>query len=149
MFDNLDRLKQGDTFVIHTLSDAYQYQVFSIEKVLPRDAEKSCRIEAGKDLCTLITCTPYGINTHRLLVHARRVPFDYQRAGRDGMMPVALRTEDLLDDRRIAPVTTLALGVFGLMALWAVRETLAYVSRLSQRLYRSLYGILLGKEARH
>lgn len=149
MFDNLDRLKKGDVFVVHTLADAYQYEVYQVETVLPHDAEKSCRIVAGEDLCTLITCTPYGINTHRLLVHARRMPYAYQHAGEDGVMPVSLRTNDLLADRRTAPVTMLALGTFGLMAMWAIREVVLATKRFAQHLYKNLYGILLGKEARH
>lgn len=148
MFDDLDRLREGDMFVVHTLADAYQYEVFHVETVLPRDAAESCQIKAGEDLCTLITCTPYGINTHRLLVHARRTPYDYQLANQTGAAPAALRADELLSDRRAAPVTMLALVAFGLLVLWAIREAIVAVVTWALRLYKGLYGILLGREAR-
>ena len=71
IFDNLDRLKEGDYFVLSVLGEDHAYRVTSIETVLP-DETDSLVIEEGRDLCTLVTCTPYGVNTHRLLVHAER-----------------------------------------------------------------------------
>ena len=75
MFDNLDRLEVGESFVVHTLGDAYCYSIYQTEVVTPEEARQCCEIVAGQDLCTLFTCTPYGINTHRLLVHGRRIPY--------------------------------------------------------------------------
>ncbi len=75
LFDELETLEPGTTFILHTLGDAYAYQVTHTEVVLPDEAAERCRIVPGEDLCTLITCTPYGVNTHRLLVHGRRVPY--------------------------------------------------------------------------
>lgn len=75
MFDQLDRLSEGDVFTLHVLGDAYSYRVTSTEVVLPKDAPDACQIVEGRDLCTLVTCTPYAINSHRLLVHGERVPF--------------------------------------------------------------------------
>ena len=71
IFDNLDQLEVGDYFVISVLGEDHAYEVTSIEVVLP-DETDSLVIEQGRDLCTLVTCTPYGINSHRLLVHAER-----------------------------------------------------------------------------
>jgi len=71
-FDNLRKLEAGDIFTITTLGIALKYKVESTEVVLPYETE-SLGIVAGKDLVTLVTCTPYGINDHRLLVHAVRV----------------------------------------------------------------------------
>ena len=71
IFDNLDQLKEGDYFVLSVLGEDHAYEVTSIETVLP-DETDSLVIEEGKDLCTLVTCTPYGVNTHRLLVHGER-----------------------------------------------------------------------------
>ncbi len=71
IFDNLDRLEEGDYFVLSVLGEDHAYEVTSIETVLP-DETDSLVIEEGRDLCTLVTCTPYGVNTHRLLVHAER-----------------------------------------------------------------------------
>lgn len=71
MFDDIRRLEPGDIFVVHTLGTSYAYMVYSTEVVLP-DERASLSIQQGEDLCTLVTCTPYGVNDHRLLVHARR-----------------------------------------------------------------------------
>lgn len=75
MFDDLDQMRVGDEFYLHTLGDVYAYRVFDIETLLPNEALERCRIVKGMDLCTLVTCTPYGINTHRLLVHGERIPY--------------------------------------------------------------------------
>ena len=72
MFDRLPEMEVGDTFSVTILSQTIYYQVYDIETVLP-DQTASLYIQEGKDLVTLVTCTPYGINTHRLLVHAERV----------------------------------------------------------------------------
>lgn len=71
IFDNLDQLEVGDYFVISVLGEDHAYRVTSVEVVLP-DETDSLVIEQGRDLCTLVTCTPYGVNTHRLLIHAER-----------------------------------------------------------------------------
>ena len=72
MFDDIRLLEPGDRFVIWTLGDPYAYEVYGSEVVEPRAVEGRTRIKQAKDLVTLVTCTPYGVNTHRLLVHARR-----------------------------------------------------------------------------
>lgn len=71
MFDNLTHMEDDDIFTVEVAGETLAYQVFSIETVLPSEIE-NIRPEAGRDLVTLVTCTPYGINTHRLLVHAER-----------------------------------------------------------------------------
>ena len=71
LFTNLDMLKAGDSIEVHTLGRTIRYEVFGFETVTPSDT-KALAILPGKDLLTLITCTPYGINSHRLYVHARR-----------------------------------------------------------------------------
>ena len=71
MFTNLDMVKEGDVFFLEILGKTLVYQVYSIETVLPEDIS-SLDIDPGEDLCTLVTCTPYGVNNHRLLVHAKR-----------------------------------------------------------------------------
>ena len=72
LFTNLDQLVEGDTFVIRVLDEVLTYEVDQILIVEPEDAS-ALAIEEGKDLCTLVTCTPYGINSHRLLVRGHRV----------------------------------------------------------------------------
>lgn len=74
LFSNLDKLEEGDIFMIRTLDQTLTYEVDQIRIVLPDEVE-DLKIEEGKDLCTLVTCTPYGINTHRLLVRGHRVKY--------------------------------------------------------------------------
>lgn len=73
LFTDLDRLKEGDTFTITVLNKTLTYEVDQIRIVEPTDLS-DLQIEEGQDLCTLVTCTPYGINTQRLLVRGHRVP---------------------------------------------------------------------------
>ena len=72
LFSNLDKLEEGDIFMIRTLDQTLTYEADQIRIVLPDEVD-DLKIEEGKDLCTLVTCTPYGINTHRLLVRGHRV----------------------------------------------------------------------------
>ena len=74
LFTDLDQMEEGDQFYIKILGETLAYEVHSIETVLPTETE-SLAIQPGEDLVTLITCTPYGINSHRLLVHAHRIPY--------------------------------------------------------------------------
>ncbi|MBQ9690713.1 MAG: class C sortase, partial [Eggerthellaceae bacterium] len=75
MFTDLDDIDVGDIFYIHVLDTTLAYEVDQIKIVLPSDV-RACRIEDGKDLVTLVTCTPYAVNTHRLLVRGHRVEID-------------------------------------------------------------------------
>ena len=72
LFTNLDELAEGDVFLLRTLDELLTYEVDQILIVEPEDIS-ALHIESGKDLCTLVTCTPYGINSHRLLVRGHRV----------------------------------------------------------------------------
>ena len=72
LFTNLDQLEVGDTFTITVLDRVLTYEVDKISIVLPTETDE-LKIAEGKDYVTLMTCTPYGINTHRLLVRGRRV----------------------------------------------------------------------------
>ena len=74
-FDYLPDLKEGDEFYIHILDRTLKYEVDQIKVVTPETTE-DLRITKGEDYVTLITCTPYSINTHRLLVRGHRVPYD-------------------------------------------------------------------------
>ena len=75
LFTDLDRLEEGDHFLLHILDDTLCYQVDQILVVEPEETE-SLAVEEGKDLVTLLTCTPYGVNSHRLLVRGHRVPYE-------------------------------------------------------------------------
>lgn len=72
LFTNLDKLVAGDKFIMRVLDEVLTYEVDQILIVEPTDVS-TLIIEAGKDLCTLVTCTPYGINSHRLLVRGHRI----------------------------------------------------------------------------
>ena len=75
MFTDLQQLQEGDVFYLHVLGEVLAYQVFHTEAVLPHDTSK-LGIVQGEDLCTLITCYPTGVNTHRLLVQGERIPYE-------------------------------------------------------------------------
>lgn len=72
LFTDIDRLVVGDTFTLNVLDNVLTYEVDQIRIVLPEEVE-NLAIEEGKDYCTLVTCTPYGINSHRLLVRGHRI----------------------------------------------------------------------------
>lgn len=74
LFSDIDQLEQGDNFYIRVLGDTLAYEVDAIHTVLPTDTSL-LQIEEGEDLVTLVTCTPFGVNTHRLLVRGHRVPY--------------------------------------------------------------------------
>ena len=74
LFSDIDQLAEGDTFYIHVLGEVLAYKVDAIHTVLPTDTSL-LQIEDGKDYVTLVTCTPFGVNTHRLLVRGHRVPY--------------------------------------------------------------------------
>ena len=74
LFSDIDRLEKGDQFYIHVLGEVLAYKVDAINTVLPTDTSL-LQIEDAKDLVTLVTCTPFGVNTHRLLVRGHRIPY--------------------------------------------------------------------------
>ncbi|MCI8823241.1 MAG: class C sortase [Lachnospiraceae bacterium] len=75
LFTDLDRLEEGDCFLLYILDDVLCYRVDQISVVEPEDTS-ALAAEDGKDLVTLLTCTPYGVNSHRLLVRGYRVPYE-------------------------------------------------------------------------
>mgnify|MGYP000056653601 CR=1 FL=1 len=79
LFSDIDQLEKGDIFYIHVLGDTLAYEVDSINTVLPTDTSL-LQIADGKDLVTLVTCTPFGVNTHRLLVRGHRIPYTPEQA---------------------------------------------------------------------
>ena len=79
LFSELDRLSEGDSFLIRTLDEVLTYEVDRILIVLPKDTDALC-IEENGDYCTLVTCTPYAVNTHRLLIRGTRVEYSEEKA---------------------------------------------------------------------
>lgn len=74
MFSDLDKLEIGDAFYLEVLNEILAYEVDQINTVLPHDTAY-LGLEEGKDLCTLVTCTPFGVNTHRLLIRGHRIAY--------------------------------------------------------------------------
>ena len=109
LFTDLDRLVVGDQFVLYILNEALTYEVDQILIVLP-DEVSDLTVKKGRDFCTLVTCTPYGINTHRLLVRGHRVDTKETKVIR--VTSDAIQIEPLL----IAPIIAIPL-LFGLIAL--------------------------------
>lgn len=110
LFTDLDQLSEGDVFMLKVLNETLTYQVDQIRIVLPEEVEE-LEMVRGKDYCTLVTCTPYGINTHRMLVRGIRI---------DNLKEtVVIRvTPDaaLLDPKLVAPA--LAIPMLLVLLLW-------------------------------
>ena len=83
MFSDIASLEKGDKFYIHVLGDTLAYEVDEINTVLPEETDK-LQIEPDKDYVTLITCTPFGINSHRLLVRGTRIPYSENEIQQSG-----------------------------------------------------------------
>ena len=111
LFTNLDQLTEGDLFVIRTLDEVLTYEVERILIVLPSELQ-ALAAEEGKDLCTLVTCTPYGVNSHRMLVRGHRVD-NQSEAVR--LTADAIRIDPLL----VAPIAAIPL-LLALLLLLAV-----------------------------
>ena len=75
LFTNLETMQVGDTFMLTTLGEILTYEVDQVLVVLPWEVS-SLKIEPGQDYCTLVTCTPYGVNSHRLLVRGERIAYE-------------------------------------------------------------------------
>ena len=75
LFSDLDQLAPGDIFFLRVLEETLAYQVVEINTVLPYETDLLLAVP-GEDLCTLVTCTPFGVNTHRLLVKGTRIPYE-------------------------------------------------------------------------
>ncbi len=86
LLSNLDQMEMGDLFYIHVLGEILAYEVVDVEVVEPDDASL-LEIEPGRDLVTLVTCTPYGINSHRLLVRGERTEYIPEEDGEDSVGP--------------------------------------------------------------
>ena len=117
LFTNLDKLVEGDTFTLHVLNEVLTYEVDQILVVEPQETE-ALQIVPGKDYCTLVTCTPYGINSHRLLVRGHRVA----NAG-IGEAQETQSTQDaavVADAPRVEPVIVVLLVICGLVILVSI-----------------------------
>lgn len=112
IFTDIDQLVNGDIFYIHVLDEILAYKVDQIKVVLPSETEDT-QIVQGEDYVTLLTCTPYGINDHRLLVRGTRIPYDRQKEEIIQNKPVQTDTSENI----LSVETILTLLVIGLSVL--------------------------------
>ncbi|MCI8465915.1 MAG: class C sortase [Lachnospiraceae bacterium] len=97
LFTDLDKMEKGDHFLLHILNEIFCYEIDKISVVEPENT-KDLEVEYGEDLVTLLTCTPYGVNSHRLLVRGHRVPYEPEKVA-DEKVPfsnMSLHTNYLL-----------------------------------------------------
>lgn len=116
LFTDLDQLEIGDMFYLHVMGETLAYEVDQIETVLPHETEY-LDIEEGEDYATLLTCTPYGVNTHRLLVRGRRAEYMEEMEGPDGTEVV--QAEDPIDTMRLAEAGIVVFLVLMVLIFWA------------------------------
>ncbi|MGH1685627.1 class C sortase [Enterococcus lactis] len=123
LFTELDRLEHGNTFILTVLGEKLAYQVENIQVVLPDDTSV-LTIEEGKDLVTLLTCTPYMINTHRLLVTGHRIPYSES---------VKKEEEKGNQERNLRQLLILAGTIIAVVILLLFIGRLIYQYRLSKK----------------
>lgn len=119
LFTDLDQLKTGDAFYIHVLDKVLKYEVDQIVTVLPTDTSYTQIVE-GKDYVTLLTCTPYGINSHRLLVRGKRVPYATQTMENTYPWPVVHVSEKQLPLRTIVWYASTAVIGFVILVILVI-----------------------------
>ena len=117
LFTNLDKLQKGDIFMLRVLDEVLTYEVDQILIVEPQETG-SLRIVEGKDYCTLVTCTPYGINTHRLLVRGHRID-NIEEAKIVRVTAAAVEIEPLL----VAPVVAIPILLLLMILLLLPKQT--------------------------
>lgn len=115
LFSNLDQVVEGDVFFLQILDETLTYEVDQIRIVLPNEMD-DIYIQSGRDLCTLVTCTPYGINTHRMLVRGHRIA-NIEQAKEIRVTADALKIDPLL----VAPVA--AVPMLLILLLWLFTGT--------------------------
>ncbi len=121
MFDNLNQLKKGDVFYVSSLGQTLKYEVNDITVVKPEETD-SLRKVPGRDLVTLITCTPYGVNSHRLLVTGERVPMDPTAAAAEEAKALPAPMQTWMKAIIVAVAVILAVVVGILARLWWMRR---------------------------
>lgn len=112
LFTNLDKLVEGDLFFLQVLDETLSYEVDQIRIVEPQELS-DLQIEAGKDYCTLVTCTPYGVNTHRLLVRGHRVDNEV-------LAQTVRVTSDAIQVEPVLVATALAVPVLLILMIWLI-----------------------------
>lgn len=117
LFTDLDRLEEGDIFYLKVLGEILEYQIDQIEIVLPEELD-SLSIVEGEDYVTLVTCTPYGINSHRMLIRGTRIPYDGNYEEKVPMK-TASSNSDRVSETQGNGLTTRQWIIFGVAAFGA------------------------------
>ncbi|MBP3673460.1 MAG: class C sortase [Oscillospiraceae bacterium] len=128
MFSDLVDLEIGDVFYLDVLDETLAYQVDQIKTVLPYDSTY-LGIETGGDYCTLVTCTPFGVNTHRLLVRGTRIPYEEEKE----IMVEAEQTEQTVSNWEQQYKKGLLLGLCLAVVIVAVVLVISFIRRRIKR----------------
>ncbi len=132
-FDYLEELEIGDEFYIHVLNDTLKYEVDEINVVLPDDTS-NLYIDDTKDYVTLLTCTPYSVNTHRLLVRGERVPYEAPNDNVDRLQTVTIGEGFVYFLGYKLPYLTVGLSIGGfVLFVGIVVSLMIYVNRRKKR----------------
>lgn len=127
LFSDVASLKEGDVFFIHILGDTLAYQVDEINTVLPENTEK-LQIDPKQDYVTLVTCTPFGINTHRLLVRGTRIPYDEAIES-----DIGHSTNSTWNSEYLNAIILGALVMASILALFGLIKFILYMCRKRQK----------------
>ena len=131
LFTDLDQLEEGDRFYISSAGRDMAYEVKDVRVVLPEEVS-SLVIEEGRDLVTLVTCTPYGVNTHRLLITGERTEFDKERYAEEAAQGQILQAQS-----KITPINAMIAGFVLFMLIVGV---FVFVSNRKSRRERKEQG---------
>lgn len=118
LFTDMDKLQAGDVFYIKILGETFAYEIDQILTVLPEETD-ALNVELGKDYVTLVTCTPYAVNTHRLLVRGHRVP--YEEAVQT-TADVTVEAELPFQVKMLIGASILLVGIFAASCIWAAAK---------------------------
>ena len=144
MFTDLQQLREGDVFYLHVLDEVLAYQVFHTEAVLPHDTSR-LGITAGEDWCTLITCYPVGVNSHRLLVQGERIP--YEEPAEDEAVET-VPVEEAVSSWEEQYMMGVWMGLAGMLALLLVVFIIRMIRRRKARGHRPRGGRYARKRTR-
>ena len=128
MFSDLPQLKEGDVFYLEILNETLAYQVDQIKTVLPHDTTY-LGIEAEQDLCTLVTCTPFGVNSHRLLVRGHRIPYEEAEVIMQQQAQTEVKTGSTWQDQYVKGIA-IGIGIVLLFLLYFL------IFRIIRRMWR-------------
>ena len=141
MFTDLEQLQEGDVFYLRILDEVLAYQVDAIHTVLPHDTTY-LGIVPGEDLCSLVTCTPTGINTHRLLVQGTRIPYEPVLEVEDTVLSPEQKVVSLWEDQYWLGIR---LGLMAMVFLILMVNVLLYIRKTRGRAARRKGGCYVRK----